>query len=162
MKVTFHIVYLSACIIDFENLFFRLILAHLFEKTMKKIIGIAPLIIALILGTCLSSQAQIVMVQPMPIDGGFGMFYHLRGKAIQKTDNNMVKNSIHSTNDSETNIAQYPDLTQEKEYYIIEYEVKYSICTYNSNRQTNLQSGSYYRKLVSCKQNDETFTKKLN
>ncbi|MCB2207671.1 MAG: hypothetical protein KQH67_05195 [Bacteroidetes bacterium] len=129
---------------------------------MKRIIGIAPLIIALILGTCLSSQAQIVMVQPMPIDGGFGMFYHLRGKAVQKTDNNMVKNSIHSTNDSETNIAQYPDLTQEKKYYTIEYEVKYSICTYNGNRRTDLQSGSYYCKLVGCKLNNESISKDLN
>ncbi len=129
---------------------------------MKRIIGIAPLIIALILGTCLSSQAQIVMVQPMQIDGGFGMFYHLSGKDLQKTDNDMVKNSIHSSNDSETNITKYPDLTQEKEYYIIEYEVKYSICTYNSNRQTNLQSGSYYRKLVGCKFNTESVFKDLN
>ena len=83
-------------------------------------------------------------------------------KNFRKPTNNQVKKSIYSSNGSETNTTQYPDLTQEKEYYIIEYEVKYSICTYNSNRQTNLQSGSYYRKLVGYKFNTESVFKDLN
>jgi hypothetical protein len=140
-----------------------MILAHLFEKTMKKIIiGIAPLIIALILGTCLSSRAQIVMAQPIQIDGGFGMLYHLNEKGLQKTDNNIVQNSIYSGNHSETNMDPYPNLKQKKEYYIIEYEVKYSIYTYGINRQTDLLSGSYYCKLVGCNFNTESVLKDLN
>ena len=62
-----------------------MILAQLFEETMKKTIGIAPLIIALILGTCICSQAQIVTVQPVNFDGGFSMYKNLNGKELQKT-----------------------------------------------------------------------------
>jgi hypothetical protein len=102
------------------------------------------------------------MAQPIQIDGGFGMFYHLNEKGLQKTHNNIMKNSIHSGNHSETNMTPYPNLKQEKEYYIIEYEVKYSICNYSSNRQTDLQSGSYYCKLVGCKPDLESHVNKQN
>lgn len=156
------IVHIAACINNFDFIFSEMILAHPFEKIMKRIIGIAPLIVALILGTCLSSQAQIVMVQSINIDRDFGMFYHMNEKGLQKTDNNIVKKSIHSSNHGETNMNPYPDLKQEKEYYIIEYEIKYSICTYSSDRQTDLQSGSYYCKLVCCKPDVESHINKLN
>lgn len=139
-----------------------MILAHQFEKIMQKIIRIAPLIIALILGTCYSSQAQIVTVQPNHIDGGFSTFHGNHAKNQQKPADNNLKSTISSDADSELKLAKYPDLNTDNSYYIIEYEVRYSICSYNKNRQTDLQSGSYYCKLVGCKFNNESVSKDLN
>jgi hypothetical protein len=138
------------------------ILAHPFERTMRKIIGIAPLIIALILGTSLSSQAQIVTVQPVNFDGGFSMYKNQNGIELQKPTNDQVKNSTLLNRDINTNSSRYPDISNTNEYYVIEYEVKYSICSYNSNKQTDLQSGSYYCILVGCKFNTESVFKDLN
>lgn len=129
---------------------------------MKKIFGIASLIIALILGTCLSSQAQIVMVQPMQIDGGFGMLHSLNVENQQNTAREYEDSSVHDKSNIELKHVQSPGLKSGNEYYIIEYEVKYSICTYNKNRQTDLQSGSYYHKLVGCKFKNESASKDLN
>ena len=132
-----------------------MILAHPFERTMKKIVGIAPLIIALILGTCFSSQAQIVTVQPISLDGGLSMFSNRPINGLDKTTDYQTQNTLKTSTTKNSDILQFPDLLIENEFYIIEYELKYSLSSYCKNKLTNLKSGSYYCKLVGCKQNTE-------
>lgn len=122
---------------------------------MKKIIGIASLIIALILGTCLSSQAQIVMVQPMQIDGGFNSYLNIL--------DNGNKNNKHIDNVSDSNFDTDANQVKNKPGdLIVDYESLYKICTYKENKETGLHSGSYYRKVVSCNPNSNKALKKSN
>lgn len=133
-----------------------MILAHLFERTMQKIVGIAPLIIALFLGTCFSSQAQIVTVQPINLDGGIKMIheqfkYDIQSQNYGKEDRN-----------SNCDTLQFSNLMMTNENLIKEFKLEYILCRNNNIEKTDLISGSYYRKLVSCYGNSGKTQKNLN
>ena len=120
---------------------------------MKKIIGIASLIIALILGTCLSSQAQIVMVRPIQIDGGFNSYMNPFNKGEQNTEiqqRHLQSDEVYR-NSSTTKIVD--QIKYNYGVVIIDYVTLYKVCTFKENKETGLYSGSYYRKLVSCSRN---------
>jgi hypothetical protein len=121
---------------------------------MQRIFGIAPLIIALILGTCFSSQAQIVTVTPVNIDGGFEMFKkHNPGVAIKSKGNQSEPDE--SLADDVLNTLQIPLLIGFNEYIILVYEVNYSIYRYRNGWQTDLKKGSYYAKFIGCSKDRE-------
>ncbi|PLW96876.1 MAG: hypothetical protein C0591_07885 [Marinilabiliales bacterium] len=139
-----------------------MILAHPFERTMKKVIGIAPLIIALILGTCLSSQAQIVMAQPIQIDGGFNNYMYSFNKGKQNTEiqqNHLQSDEVYRNSSTTKNVDQ---IKYNYGVVLIDYETLYKVCTFKENKETGLYSGSYYRKLVSCNRNSDEIFKNLN
>ena len=121
---------------------------------MQKIIRIAPLIFALVLGTCVSSQAQIVTATPVNIDGGFNMYKnHNPGVLINGTDDQQVKNEseVHDKIKS----LQIPVLIGFNEYIILDYELNYPICRFSKGEQTDSKKGSYYAINTACRKDSE-------
>ena len=138
-----------------------MILAQQFEKAMKKIFGIATLIIALVLGTCFSSQAQIVKVTPVNIDGGFNMYKNQNlGVAIHGKQ--VKSKSTESKVNDEISILQIPVLIGVNEYIILEYDPNYSTCRYSNCEQTNLKEGGYYAKYIAYSKYNELNVKISN
>lgn len=120
---------------------------------MKKIIGIASLIIALILGTCLSSQAQIVMVRPIQIDGGFNSYMNPFNKGEQNTEIQQRHLQSDEVSENSNTAANADQIKYKRGVLLIDSETLYKVCTYKKNKETGLYSGSYYRNLVSCSRN---------
>jgi len=126
---------------------------------MKKIFGIAPLLLILILGTCSSLQAQIVSVQPIHFEGGFSTLTDLANNGQKENDYNQVQSpgTAYSVVNKKTSESQKAN--NENEFCVVEYEVRYSIWSYNNHTRTDLHTASYYYKLVSCKQRTKSDTK---
>ena len=127
---------------------------------MKRIFGIASLIIALILGTFLSSQAQIVTATPVNIDGGFKMFHKHNSDASVGVKEDQAEDAYQNVGND--HILQIPILIGATEYIILEYGVNYAISRYNNSGKTDLKSGSYHCKVVGCKKNTDPYVKILN
>ena len=127
---------------------------------MKRIFGIASLIIALILGTYVSSQAQIVTATPVNIDGGFKMFHNHNSDANVKVKEDKPDDAFQTI--ANDHILQIPILIAMNEYIILEYEVNYAISRYNNSGKTDLKSGSYNCKVVGCKKDTDSNMKILN
>ena len=129
---------------------------------MKKIFGIAPLLLILILGTCSSLQAQIVSVQPIHFEGGFSKLTGLANNVEKENGHDQIKNANATNLVLDKEISACQRMNNENEFCVVEYEVRYSIWSYNNHTRTDLHSASYYYKLVSCKQRTKSKMKKLN
>ena len=127
---------------------------------MKKIFGIASLIIALILGTFFSSQAQIVTATPVNIDGGFKMFHNHNTNAIAKVKEDHSGEAFQTI--ANDRMLQIPILIGATEYIILEYEINYAISSHNNSGETDVQTGSYHCMVVGCKKNTDSNVKVLN
>ena len=119
---------------------------------MKKIFGIAPLLLILILGTCSSLQAQIVSVQPVHFEGGFSMLTGLTNNGQKENGRDQSRNSGTEKSILDKEVSECRKMNDENETCVVEYKVTYSVWSYCNDNRTNLHSGSYYCKLVSCKQ----------
>lgn len=152
---------IRSCINDFDLLTTALILAQQFEKAMQKIIRIAPLIIALILGTCYGSQAQIVTALPVNIDGGFNMYKnHNPGFLFNGANDQPEKNKSEITDKIET--SQIPVLIGFNKYIFSDYELYYPICQFRNDGQTDLKKGSYYAQYLVYRKDSELNMKYKN
>ena len=118
---------------------------------MKKIFGIAPLLLILILGTCSSLQAQIVSVQPIHFEGGFSMLTGLTNNEQKENGRDQIQNTSTEKSILDKEVSECQRMNNENEIRVVEYKLTYSVWRYYNSARKNTKSGSYYYKSVSCK-----------
>jgi hypothetical protein len=99
-----------------------------------------------------------VSVQPIHFEGGFSMLTGLTNNEQKENGSDQIKNANAANLVLDKEISECQRMNNENEFCVVEYEVRYSIWSYNNHTQTDLHSASYYYKLVFCKQRTKSDT----